>query len=1222
MQSTLIGSAVVLIVALVAALVGPLFIDWGRWRPNFEAEATRLVGMPVRVSGRIEARLLPTPSLQLTGIEVGEAGHEPRLRARSLGVQFALGSLLRGEWRASQLQIEAPQVNLGVDAGGHVEVPRVAIGFDPDQLSFDRIEIQDGRAVLLDAASGTRAELDQVWFKGDMRSLLGPFRGEGAFVSAGRLYGYRVSGSRRGDDGGMRMRLSLSVNPTAHPLSVETDGVLRLESSRPRYDGTLTLAGPASAAAAAGATPATDPWRATSHVKVTPAGALFEDVDLQYGPDDHALKLAGTADFAFGAKPSVAAVLSARQLDLDRAALLPDAAPRTPVALLRRMADTLAQFAHPPLPVKIGVGIDTATLGGGSLIGLRGDMHAEADGWSIDNIEFRAPGATQVRASGLLSRRQSAVEFSGPASLDSADPKALIAWLEGRTDMPRATIGALSLRGDVTLGATQLAVERFKAKLDGKAVEGRLAYEFATDRSPARLDAALNAAQIDLDGTLAFAGNALAGTAIAWPREIALKLDFGRATYLGVEAKGAHADLRLGPQGLDIEHLAIADFGGAVVDAQGHIDAVSPSWRGSMTLGLQAQQLAGMAAIAAKLAPGSTDLLQALARRAAPARLTAKLDVAPAPDSGDAKTKARLTVDGAVAGVRVNLTAQGGGDAASPAAADLHLDGRLDADDGANLAALVGLDRLAVVDHRAASLVLSVDGPANGELRVDGSFTGEGLDAGARGLLRVADAQAHGALAVRFAAAHARWPLRNPAAAALPVALTTKLSVDGDRLTFDALDGHVADAALKGQIGLVLGQPLRIDGHLDADTIDAAAVLAAALGAPTHAAAAWSDEPFGPGPFASLEGQIAFTAARASFIAGIVGAKLQGTVRFAPSAILLEKIEGRVGGGKLAAQADLHATSAGLAAKMQVSLDDADLAALLPRDAGAAGRLSLQLDASGAGLSPAALVGALQGQGSVAGENLQIGALDPAAFDAAVTAADHGVLLDPVRIGDVVRTALADGRLEIPDVGGAVAISHGRLTIAPLLAPAQGADVTIRGSYDLGADKLDLGFDLAGAPRADAANGARPRLAVSFTGPLAAPRRSLDVAALVDWLTARRDARQKKQLEAAEREAKRIQAAEAEALRRAQEEARQAAERAAQRAAEQAALPTTSSVAPNGDRAPADKAPDLPPAIEIKPAPVVPAPALAPRPRRPPVRRTATPRPVAPPLVITPTDPH
>ena len=60
MQTTLLGIAIAVILALVTALVGPLFVDWGRYRADFEAEASRMVGLPVRVKGRIDVRLLPS----------------------------------------------------------------------------------------------------------------------------------------------------------------------------------------------------------------------------------------------------------------------------------------------------------------------------------------------------------------------------------------------------------------------------------------------------------------------------------------------------------------------------------------------------------------------------------------------------------------------------------------------------------------------------------------------------------------------------------------------------------------------------------------------------------------------------------------------------------------------------------------------------------------------------------------------------------------------------------------------------------------------------------------------------------------------------------------------------------------------------------------------------------------------------------------------------------
>ena len=54
MQTTLLGLAIAFIIALIAALVGPYFIDWNQFRPQFEAEATRILGTPVRVGGNIK----------------------------------------------------------------------------------------------------------------------------------------------------------------------------------------------------------------------------------------------------------------------------------------------------------------------------------------------------------------------------------------------------------------------------------------------------------------------------------------------------------------------------------------------------------------------------------------------------------------------------------------------------------------------------------------------------------------------------------------------------------------------------------------------------------------------------------------------------------------------------------------------------------------------------------------------------------------------------------------------------------------------------------------------------------------------------------------------------------------------------------------------------------------------------------------------------------------
>jgi len=46
-QATLLSIGIAIILALVAALVGPIFIDWSQYRAEIEAEASQVVGVPV-----------------------------------------------------------------------------------------------------------------------------------------------------------------------------------------------------------------------------------------------------------------------------------------------------------------------------------------------------------------------------------------------------------------------------------------------------------------------------------------------------------------------------------------------------------------------------------------------------------------------------------------------------------------------------------------------------------------------------------------------------------------------------------------------------------------------------------------------------------------------------------------------------------------------------------------------------------------------------------------------------------------------------------------------------------------------------------------------------------------------------------------------------------------------------------------------------------------------
>src|ERR1700684_2000048 len=230
-QTTLLGLAIAFIIALVAALIGPYFIDWNRFRPQFEAHASAIIGAPVRVSGALDARLLPSPTLRLRSVMVGGANDLGKVRADKLDVEFSLGSLMRGEWRATELSIGGMALDLGLDPKGAIDWPASNGKFNLGSLAIDRLHLT-GRAALHDAMSHRTLELEDIVFSGDVRALAGSMRGDGSVTVSGSRYPFRVSSSQSPDGNGTR--LHLNVDSGARPVSADLVGLLYFEAPSPR----------------------------------------------------------------------------------------------------------------------------------------------------------------------------------------------------------------------------------------------------------------------------------------------------------------------------------------------------------------------------------------------------------------------------------------------------------------------------------------------------------------------------------------------------------------------------------------------------------------------------------------------------------------------------------------------------------------------------------------------------------------------------------------------------------------------------------------------------------------------------------------------------------------------------------------------------------------------------------------------------------------------------
>jgi large subunit ribosomal protein L24 len=1133
-QTTLLSIGIAVILALLAALIGPLFIDWGEYRAAIESEASQMVGAPVRVGGAIDVRLLPTPSLNLGNVQIGAAASTEKVTARGLAMEFGLGAMMQGEFRARQVTLDRPEMRVGLDRSGAVQIPGVKVRFDADRLAIERLTINDGQLLLADAASGAQLAIEGLHLSGEAGSLMGPFKVEGTFTAKGEHYAYRISGSRRADDGGMKVRLA--IDPAERALAFESDGTVWIESGSPRFEGAATLSRVVGTALPDGRVTVNDPWKVFGKIKATAKTVLVDQLELLYGPEARLVRLNGSAIVNLGPDPRVAGTLTARQIDLDRA--LPNSElKRLPFETVKLLVDEFAAIPPPPMPIRLSLGIDSVMAGGATLSALRGDVETSADGWRLETLELRAPGATQMLIAGKLAVAERKLEFQGPVKVDSSDPAAFFAWIEGRSAAGRLALGPMRGSGTVTLGRARIAVDGLKAEIDRKALEGRVAYRFATAAAPARLDAALNGSELDFDRGLALGSALFASTTFERPEEVALALDVGRASYAGIEARKAQAALTYDHSGLKIERLSIADIGGASLDASGRLENAADAWRGSVALSVAAPRLDGITTLAERFLPQTSDALRKYGPRIAPLKINAKLDVEPRPgNAAGGRSAAKLQLDGTIAGIDVSLDGSGAGDISDPAAGVMHIGGRLDAPDGRALASLIGLDTFANAESRPARITFVADGTPKRAFRVDGKFAGTDLNGSAAGTVTLSG---EGALDVALRAADTKLP-RRAGSAAVPADLRARVVLDGHEVAVTDLAGKIAGAAVKGSVTFGLGEPLQVNGRIETDQVDAGELFAIMTSAPTSASSGgrvteWVAEPFGRPMVPALEGHVEFRTANAQWLSGAAIKDLAGILKFESSGFALADVTGRMADGRLALSAEVRRERAGLTLHSHVKLTNADIPVLLAGAlrAPAGGRISLEADLAGQGLSPASLVGSVTGAGTVTAENIEASGLDPGAIDAAINALefDRGLASNAGRVTQIVNGALDVGKLKVPLATAPIVIADGRAQLAKVSASAQSTDISGSISLALADWQLDARLTMMAPPRKNAPTAERPVMAVTIRGPLAAARRSVDVTSLIGWTTMRAVDQEAKRLDEAEKERRRLEAA-VDALRR------------------------------------------------------------------------------------------
>lgn len=1106
MQTTLLGSAIALILALIAALIGPYFVDWNRFRPEFEAQATKIVGAPVKVSGDLAARLLPTPTLRLGSVSIGGSNELGKVRADRLDMELSLGELMRGEWRATELTVGGMSLDLGIDREGRIGWPASSGTFNFASLSIDRLSVA-GRIVLHDAASGAMLELADVAFAGDVRSLAGAIHGEGRAKVDGTRYPFRISSAQSNNGSGTRIHLV--IDPGERPLSADLDGVLNFAARAARFEGGLTLSVPPPPKGKPAGAPM--PWKITTKLRADHAAARLDQIEASFGSDQRALRFSGAGDVRFGASPLLHAVLSARELDADRFMGHDDAPSRQPepVEVLTALRALMSGLPRPPLATRIEASGEEIILGGRPLQKPSIELHGDRTSWAIDRLGLRAPGGTVVSLDGAQS-------LGTALDVDSSDPDVLIAWLRGRRDAAPHGQKPLHLHGHVAVNDDGVVIDGLKADIDGGAVQGRLAMSVPSAGGAFRLDAALRADRLDLDAAAAFA-RSLAGPASDWPDQAVVSLDVARAIASGQELHPFEIKVNYSPKTIALEQLKLGQGNGVTMEGSGSFDRSGEA--GTLSLRAQAASLSQMSALLSPLAPDLSQHLTAMGARAGPARLKLALDLGKSAEQGNrADARAVLDLNAPQLQATATVTAKPQLDAIrnldldALSHGDLAIATRLSADRSDALLALLGLDHAVAGGDGAAQLEAAVTGRWHTPLEMLAKIKGNGIDAEAHGTVEPIDRAASIDLRVRKANLAPLFGLKPSDNAAQNINLSSHVSLAGNKLTFDDLESTNAGSRLRGHLAVTLGDAKDVEGEVGLEAVYLAPALAFVIGTTGREAS----EPLSAGLLNGWHGRIGFQALRGELPGGIELRPLSGTLRSDGQSVTFDNLKGTVGGGDASATIEARDGAGGLALNARIGLSHVDGAALHYRNLKMpAGRASLQMALASQGRSVSALTGALSGNGTVTLEGASIMGLDPRAFDAAIRASDKGLPTDEAKLRQIVDPVLASGALPVDSAQIPFTIRDGRLRVTATTLESDAVRAIISGGYDVPADQTDIRVTLASSTTGS--GNSHPEIQLLLAGTPTKLARNLDVTSLSSWLAVRVIDRETRRLDLLER---------------------------------------------------------------------------------------------------------
>ncbi|WP_316860097.1 AsmA family protein [uncultured Cohaesibacter sp.] len=849
-----IGGTILL--ALIVALVGPLFVDWTSYRAAFEREATNALGQPVHVLGAADMQILPLPHLHFESVHVGPKENAPILSVDEFDVRVELFPLVQGKIEVVDMTLRNPVLKLEIDEQGQFDWRQDGGRFwerDMEKIRLNDVRVENGRIDFKDKSTGRSKEIASLNGTLDARTLIGPYKIEAAFHMDGEPYSLMLSTGMASETG---LRVKSLLTPANHAVLINMDGnVKEQEDGRYHYVGTSQLTN-----AIDGLEDATIPWSLSGESDLTVSSLSMPKFEFSHGPVDQAYRLDGRGEILFGSDPRFDIAVSSRQLDLDRAL---GNGPNAPIHLqdgIAHLADALTKMPLPAMPGKVRFDVPGVILGGGIIRSLELDAELEKSDWKINAFSASFPGQTDLTiTSGLFSRQLVVSDlvhvFEGEARLQSAQPVAFAKWW--LKDAPKNTrLKPFDLTGHLLLQSGHVKISDLDLLMDEDQATGQIDWFSGGGDAGSEggaLDIRLDAERADLDAVLGVGSLLLrnASGEAAPLEQIALNVHTKRLVSGDFEGKELSANFHLSKGEIEINQLTVEDFAGSNLSAQGLLRNLSGVPNGKIEGKVEAKQLQGLASFVGDLLPDSNiaHWFEVNHEVMSPADVSFTLNG----NETDEGLQGKLS--GLFGGGRIDFTGELKGTLADWKKGDLSLDLALDNPDGEKLLKLLGVGD-GVMELPAMNASVALKGAMSDGADLEASLaTADGQDSlDYQGKLLFDPIKGLGAegqvtLDVDDFATYmlaAGLPLSNQGEG-LPVSLSSRFLLDEGKVSFKSLKGDWEDQKVAGDLTYEETIASReLTGSLEVGDIDGIWLGETVLGVGTLTSDTqdWSDMPF------------------------------------------------------------------------------------------------------------------------------------------------------------------------------------------------------------------------------------------------------------------------------------------------------------------------------------------------------------------------------------------